>query len=149
MLTTPKPPGTTPTAALTRGQPPSYGPGFTKRIARVFKIPLVASGTSIDYDRGVLNEQIPQQLYVISNSRFQSQARGPIRWFYFRPWYWRNVSPMNPDTAPLTQVPMTVPGGQWVPAQPGGTIMTARPRLVRTILTPGYTVQPPTVMVQQ
>jgi hypothetical protein len=139
-----------PPGAETRGQPPSYGPGWIKRIPQVFKLALVPlGGEVIDYDRGILAEPIPGQVLPLQNSQFAQLERGPIRNFFVRDWYWRGMwrtpfsTTFDDAVAPNAHVPLAAPEGRWK-RTPGGTQMTGRPRLTYVLRTPAWTIDPAT-----
>lgn len=135
-----------PEGSETRGQAPSYGPGFIKRMARVFKIPLIIGQQTTDYDRGIVVNH-GQQMLMPHNSDFSPLFRGPIRNYFIRDWYWRGMwhtpyySTFEDAMMPNAHVLPTVPG-QFDKSQPGGVIMTARPRLTSVLRMPAWSITP-------
>ena len=125
---------------------PSYSPAFLKRQAVVSKVPEVAPGTCIDYDRGVLAKFGPGQVLPLRNSDFSRLERGPIRNYYVRDWYWRSVwgNTMNDTTFPNAHVPVAfLPGVDGtIEGLPGGTAMVPRSRLTFVLSTPAWTIDP-------
>ena len=147
MLGLKRPAATTPPGANARPTGPSYSPAFLKRQATVQKVPQVAPGTVIDYDRGILAEPIPVRPMPLQNSAFSRLERGPIRNYYVRDWYWRAWWNSFSDTVfPNAHVPVVfLPGVDGtIGGLPGGTAMVPRSRLTYTLSTPAWTVQPST-----
>lgn len=142
-----RPNATAPPGADAPAQAPSFSPGFMKRQPVVSKVKLVAPGTVIDYDRGILVEPIPIRPIPLQNSEFSRLERGPIRNYYVRDWYWRAWWNAFSDTVfPSAHVPIAfLPGVDGtIGGLPGGTAMVPRSRLTFTLSTPAWTVEPST-----
>ena len=147
MLGLVRPNATAPPGADATPRGPSFSPGFLKRQPIAQRVPEVAPGTCIDYDRGILVQQMPGQVIPLENSEWSRLARGPIRNYYVRDWYWRAWWNGFSDTVfPNAHVPVVfLPGVDGtIGGLPGGTAMVPRSRLTYTLSTPAWTVQPST-----
>jgi hypothetical protein len=138
-----RPNASAPPGADAKPRGPSFSPGFLKRMPIVQKVPEVAPGTVISYDRSILVEPVPLRPIPLANSEFSRLERGPIRNFYVRDWYWRAWWNGFSDTVfPNAHVLPRVDG--IVGNLPGGTAMVPRSRLTHTLSTPAWTIEPST-----